>query len=77
MTEGPVGLSSCLWWSTAAATDATLTRSLALLTRSLAQIAKKVAKPSLQSIFISRRDVISIITSGTQNPMKIFIHMCV
>ena len=35
MTEGPVELSSCLWWSTAAATGATLTRSLALLTRSL------------------------------------------
>ena len=35
MTEGPVELSSCLWSSTAAATDATLTRSLVLLTRSL------------------------------------------
>ena len=35
MTEEPVELSSCLWSSTAAATDATLTRSLVLLTRSL------------------------------------------
>ena len=36
MTEGPVELSSYPWSSTAAATDATLTRSLVLLTRSLA-----------------------------------------
>ena len=41
------------------------------------RLPKKVAKPSLQSIFTSSRDLISIITSGTQNPMKIFIHMCV
>ena len=59
MTEGPVELSSCLWSSTAAATDATLTRSLALLTRSLALDSGK--RPSTPR-FALRNHVVTMVS---------------
>ena len=67
MTEGPVELSSCLWSSTAAATDATLTRSLVLLTRSLAPDSGK--RPSTPRSALQNH-VVNMVSDGNTNPIS-------
>ena len=66
MTEGPVELSSCLWSSTAAATDATLTRSLVLLTRSLVLDSGK--RPSTPR-FALQNHVGTMVSDGDTSPI--------
>ena len=67
MTEGLVELSSCLWSSTAAAPDATLTRSLVLLTRSLAPDSGK--QPSTPR-FAPQIHVVTMVGDGDTNPIS-------
>ena len=67
MTEGPVELSSCLWSSTAAATDATLTRSLALLTRSLDPDSGKQPSTPRSALQIH---VVTMVSDGDSRPIS-------
>ena len=66
MMEEPVELSSCPWSSTAAATDATLTRSLALLTRSLVLDSGK--QPSTPR-FALQNHVVTMVSDGDTSPI--------
>ena len=67
MTEGPVELSSCLWSSTAAATDATLTRSLVLLTRSLALVSGKPPSTPRSAL---RNHAVNMVSDGDTSPIS-------
>ena len=66
MMEGPVELNSCLWSSTAAATDATLTRSLVLLIRSLDPDCGK--RPSTPRSAL-RNHAVNMVSDGDTSPI--------